>query len=228
MAPVRHILGTPDKVKRPNLNRTSRPYWPLALVGLAVAIASPAWADLFGVESIRTTNIQSIPKWTGVLERMREENLQGSCGNGGCKGMQGRWGEMMTEWRGLNRDEQMRLVNRWLNQRPYIEDRDNWGKSDFWVPPGVFLARSGDCEDYAIAKYYTLKALGWDESNLRLVVLRDTVRGIAHAVLAARVNGTNYILDNLSTEPLPDTMIKQYSPYYAINATHRWVFLRVE
>lgn len=199
-----------------------------ALVVLAFTVAVPAWADLFGAESVRTTNVASIPKWTGVMARMEAENLRGKCAGGGCEDMQGRWAEKLAEWRTEDRETQMRLVNRWLNQRPYIEDINNWGKSDYWVPPGVFLDRSGDCEDYAIAKYYTLKALGWDESSLRLVVLRDRVRGIAHAVLAVRLNGTQYILDNLSTEPLPDTMIRQYAPYYAINATHRWVFMRPE
>jgi predicted transglutaminase-like cysteine proteinase len=202
------------------------PWRLVAIFAVSLAVAIPAWADLFGAESVRTTNVASIPKWTGVMARTQAENLLGNCTGGGCEGLKGRWVEKLAEWRGLSRDEQMRLVNRWFNQRPYIEDRDNWGQNDFWVPPGVFLQRSGDCEDYAIAKYYTLKALGWEESSLRLVVLRDRVRGIAHAVLAVRLNGTQYILDNLSTEPLPDSMIRQYAPYYAINATHRWVFMR--
>jgi predicted transglutaminase-like cysteine proteinase len=197
----------------------------VAVFAVNLAVALPVWADLFGAESVRTTNVASIPKWVGVLARTQAENLINTCGTGGCSGLKARWVENLEQWRVLSRDEQMRLVNRWFNQRPYIEDRDNWGQTDFWAPPGVFLTRSGDCEDYAIAKYYTLQALGWDESSLRLVVLRDKVRGIAHAVLAVRLNGTQYILDNLSTEPLPDTMIRQYAPYYAINATHRWVFV---
>jgi predicted transglutaminase-like cysteine proteinase len=185
-----------------------------------------AWADLFGQTSVRTTNVQSIPKWMDVLNRTAAENLNGRCTGGACKGLQARWATKLAEWQGMERAAQLQAVHRWFNQRPYIEDINNWGRSDYWVSPGVFLNRSGDCEDYAIAKYYTLKALGWPESKLRLVVLRDTVRGVAHAVLAAENGGTNYILDNLSTEPLPDSIIKQYAPYYAINATHRWVFLR--
>lgn len=195
---------------------------------LLVAVLFPlvAHADLFGLPSIRTTNIASIPKWMDVLNRLEREDLQGTCAAGQCTGLRAQWGERVAEWRSLSRREQMVQVHRWLNRQTYIEDIDNWGRSDYWETTTQFLTRSGDCEDYAIAKYYTFKALGWPESSLRLVVLRDTVRDIAHAVLNVKLGETDYILDNLATEPLPDTAISQYSPYYAINAQHRWVFLR--
>ncbi|MCA3244661.1 MAG: transglutaminase-like cysteine peptidase [Alphaproteobacteria bacterium] len=197
---------------------------------LLVAVMFPlaAHADLFGRPSVRTTNIQSIPKWTEVLRRTEDEDLVGTCQSGTCRGLRNDWWERLAEWRTMGRYEQMVQVHRWVNRQPYIEDIDNWGRSDYWETPTQFLTRSGDCEDYSIAKYYTLKALGWPESALRLVVLRDTVRGIAHAVLAVKLGDEQYILDNLSNEPLPDRLITQYSPYYAINAQHRWVFLRPE
>jgi predicted transglutaminase-like cysteine proteinase len=195
---------------------------------LLVAVFFPlaAYADLFGLPSIRTNNIASIPKWTDVLNRLEREDLQGTCAAGQCTGLREQWYARLAEWRGLSRREQMVRVHRWLNRQTYIEDIDNWGRTDYWETTTQFLTRSGDCEDYSIAKYYTLKALGWPESSLRLVVLRDTVRGIAHAVLNVKLGEIDYILDNLATEPLPDTAISQYSPYYAINAQHRWVFLR--
>lgn len=195
---------------------------------LLVAVFFPlvAHADLFGQPSVRTTNIQSIPKWTEVLRRTDTEDLTGSCNSGSCRGLRADWWERLAEWQTMSRYAQMVQVHRWVNRQPYIEDIDNWGRSDYWGTPAQFLTRSGDCEDYSIAKYYTLKALGWPESALRLVVLRDTVRGIAHAVLAVKLGDEEYILDNLSSEPLPDRLVTQYSPYYAINAQYRWVFLR--
>ena len=195
---------------------------------VAVCLPLAAWADLFGMTSVRTTNVQSIPKWTEVLRRTTGEDLSGTCRSGACRGLRADWWERLAEWQTLGRYEQMVQVHRWFNRQPYIEDIDNWGRSDYWTTPTQFLTRSGDCEDYSIAKYYTLKALGWPESSLRLVVLRDTVRQLAHAVLAVKLGEEEYILDNLSSEPLPDRVIKQYSPYYAINAQHRWVFLRPE
>ncbi len=196
------------------------------VTALLVVLPIAAYADLFGTPSIRTNNIGSIPKWTDVLARLEREDLAGTCNRGQCTGLHAEWAERVAQWQGLSRREQMVQVHRWLNRQRYIEDADNWGRSDYWTTPNQFLSRSGDCEDYSIAKYYTFKALGWPESALRLVVLRDTVRDIAHAVLAVNLAGEEYILDNLSTEPLPDRLISQYSPYYAINAQHRWVFLR--
>lgn len=200
--------------------------WAALLVAVLLPVA--AHADLFGLPSVRTTNIRSIPKWVDVLGRSNDEDLAGTCSSGACRGLRADWWDRMGDWQRLGRYEQMVQVQRWINRQPYIEDIDNWGRSDYWATTNQFLTRSGDCEDYSIAKYYTLKALGWPESALRLVVLRDTVRGIAHAVLAVRLGDEEYILDNLSTEPLPDRLIRQYSPYYAINAQHRWVFLRPE
>jgi predicted transglutaminase-like cysteine proteinase len=200
------------------------------LVGLLLGGVVPGVvrADLFGFSSVRSNNIESIPKWTDVLARSNTEDLATTCAQGDCRGLRAAWWQQLGYWRTLGRAEQLREVHRWLNRQPYIEDIDNWGRSDYWETPRQFLTRSGDCEDYSIAKYQTLRALGWPESSLRLVVLRDTVRGLAHAVLAVRWAGEEYILDNLSTEPLPDRLLRQYAPYYAINAEHRWVFLRSE
>ena len=175
---------------------------------------------------IKANSIASIPKWVDVLERMRTENLNGTCRNGACKGRQQDWYEMVQSMRGESRYTQMVGVHRWLNRYKYITDDRLWGRSDYWATPGQFTELSGDCEDYSIAKYYTLKALGWSDEDLRLVVLQDTVRGIPHAVLAVNYNGENYILDNLATEPLQDKYLRQYTPYYAVNATSRWVFIR--
>ncbi len=194
------------------------------LVGLSL-LPLGAWADLFRSESVKSRNIASIPKWTEILARTKQDGLLDQCSSGGCDGLRGRWWEQLQEWRGLSRYNQMVQVNRWLNRQPYIEDITNWGRSDYWETPRQFLTRSGDCEDYSIVKYYSLKALGWPEEALRLVVLRDTLRDIAHAVLAVEVAGETYILDNLTTDPLPESAIRHYSPYYAVNAEHRWVFL---
>lgn len=186
-----------------------------------------AWADgLFGTIEIRSNRVASIPKWVDVLARIQKEDLLGQCTSGLCKTKRQRWYEMVQDARTEGRFNQMVLVNRWVNRASYIEDINLWGKSDFWETPGLFVDKNGDCEDYAITKYYTLKALGWPEESLRLVVLHDAVRDMPHAVLAVTLNDENYILDNLATEPLPDRYLKQYTPYYAVNATTRWVFIK--
>jgi predicted transglutaminase-like cysteine proteinase len=161
-----------------------------------------------------------------ALGRINTENLQGKCAAGQCDNRQEEWYQMVQDLRGKDRFEQMVGVHRWLNRYKYITDDRLWGKSDFWETPGQFVEMSGDCEDYSIAKYYTLRVLGWRDEDLRLVVLRDTIRDIPHAVLAVNYDGENYILDNLASEPLQDRYLKQYTPYYAVNSTTRWVFIQ--
>ncbi|RYG60894.1 MAG: hypothetical protein EON60_05515 [Alphaproteobacteria bacterium] len=194
---------------------------------MVVGIVPSSWAaGLFGMIEIKANSIESIPKWVDALGRMNNENLLAKCRDGQCQGKQEDWHAFVQRMRGVGRYEQMVQVHRWLNRNKYIEDIDLWGRTDYWATPGEFLTLNGDCEDYSIAKYYTLKALGWSDADLRLVVLRDTVRNIAHAVLAVNYNGENYILDNLATEPLQDKYLRQYTPYYAVNATSRWVFIK--
>ncbi|NBV54194.1 MAG: hypothetical protein EBR79_00545 [Proteobacteria bacterium] len=187
----------------------------------------PGWASgLFGMIEIQMDRIESIPKWVRALERIRAENMFGLCKRGDCPAKRDAWYAELAEWRGMSAEEQMVRVNRWVNRFDYITDDDNWGMSDYWETPGEFIQRSGDCEDYAILKYYTLRALGWPESALRMVVVHDAVRDIPHAVLAVELEGQNYILDNLATEPLRDEYVRQYTPYYAVNARSRWVFVK--
>jgi predicted transglutaminase-like cysteine proteinase len=68
----------------------------------------------------------------------------------------------------------------------------------------------------------TLRQLGFTPDELRLVVVRDVVRDLAHAVLAVYVDGEVYILDNLTKAVLAQEQIGQYVPYYSVNETTRW------
>ena len=183
--------------------------------------------EMFGYIGIESHRIESIPKWTRVLGRMRADGIYYKCSNGiECDDKVGKWWDVVEKVKGKEKYAQMDEVNDWANNYPYINDIDLWGKSDYWEIPREFINRSGDCEDYAIVKYYTLKSLGWPERSLRLSIVQDTVRDVAHAVLLVELNGKNYILDNLSSSPVEDRYVRQYRPYYAINAQSRWVFVK--
>ena len=56
---------------------------------------------------------------------------------------------------------------------------DVWGVMDYWETPAEFFQKSGDCEDFAIAKYFALRDLGFPASQMRIVVLKDTLRNLA-------------------------------------------------
>ena len=122
--------------------------------------------------------------------------------------------------------ERLRYVNAFWNTWPYKEDIVNWHQQDYWAIPDEFLKKSGDCEDYSIIKYFTLKELGIPPENMRIVVVRDTVRNFAHAVLAVYDNGDAYILDNLSNAVLSHSRLRQYMPQYSVNEFCRWAHLK--
>lgn len=205
---------------------------PAAVVGLFLAFSplSANAAGLFGQIEFKANRIDSIPKWVDVIGRTKTEwpLLQACLDNeAACisKNLV-KWRTFMVREMGQGTSRrQLKAVNDFFNSYRYITDDRLLGMSDYWQTPGQFIERSGDCEDYSIAKFYTLKALGWSQDNMRLIVLHDSVRNIAHAVLGVKYAAEEYILDNLSTEPLPQQNVLQYAPYYAVNETTRWVFI---
>lgn len=129
---------------------------------------------------------------------------------------------MLKSEAGQPRLAQLQAINQFFNQWQYRTDEQNYGERDYWATPLEFLRRSGDCEDYAIAKYVSLRQLGFGAEELRLVVLHDIVRDLPHAVLAVYLDGEIYILDNLTTAVLRQEQVSHYVPYYSVNETTRW------
>jgi predicted transglutaminase-like cysteine proteinase len=97
----------------------------------------------------------------------------------------------------------------------------NWHVPDYWETPGEFLARGGECKDYAVIKYYSLVRLGFSPDDLRIVVLNDTNINAFHAVLAVRLDGGVWLLDNQLQQVVPMDVAVQYAPIYSLNE-HGW------
>lgn len=177
---------------------------------------------LFGTIEFRRP-LESLPGWLDVLKRNEASPIFIA---GKYFNKKSSWDSLKAELSGLSQMEQLRKVNTFWNTWPYREDMANWGKADYWAIPAQFIAKSGDCEDYAIAKYFTLKALGFDPQKMRLVVLKDTVRNLAHAVLAVFMDNDAYILDNLSNVVLSHRRLANYLPQYSVNEYGRWSHIR--
>jgi len=92
-----------------------------------------------------------------------------------------------------------------------------------YYPPGQFLGRNGDCEDYAIARFMSLRALGFDDRLLRIVVLGDLTPLLAHAVLVVYYQGEALVLDNQIESVLPASAIRHYRPIYSLNEHNWWL-----
>jgi len=191
----------------------------------AAAVASPA-PQLFGTAEFRVDSLAALPQWQHVLRQIaRERPLYRACAAAAetCPSRSAlAWQAMLQSEAGRPRFEQIQMVNQFLNQWQYRTDEQNYGQRDYWATPLEFLRRSGDCEDYAIAKYVSLRQLGFDTEDLRMVVLRDIVRDLPHAVLAVYLDDEVYILDNLTTAVLPQEQVSHYVPYYSVNETARW------
>ena len=87
------------------------------------------------------------------------------------------------------------------------------------------LDGSGDCEDYAILKYVSLRALGVDESQLRLMYVRALTINEPHMVLVYYPDPDSYplVLDNLTARILPANERTDLRPVYAFNAQGLWL-----
>lgn len=181
-------------------------------------------AKMFNTHSeTRSTDTSAFVKWTGVLKRQvpHLKKLERQCeGNEQCK--KNHWENTLEKLQGKSRTEQMKAVNRYMNETPYIQDIVNWGMEDYWATLFEFFTKNGDCEDYAIAKYLSLKKLGFNEDDLRIVILNDRNLGVIHSVLAVYDGGKRYILDNQIKTVLQDTRIHHYQPLYSINEKAWW------
>lgn len=93
---------------------------------------------------------------------------------------------------------------------------------DFWATPFQFFAKNGDCEDCAIAKFISLRTLGFPNENMRIVVLRDTNLDVLHAVLVAYAGGEPSVLNNQIRSVVRAQSTRHYRPIYSVNETTWW------
>lgn len=120
-------------------------------------------------------------------------------------------------------------VNRYVNRHiRYTSDRKVFGRNEYWAGPSEVMGAQGDCEDYVIAKYFILSQLGISDGDMKVVVVRDLISGLGHAVLSVRLDGTTMILDNQSMQIRDHLTVSRYQPLYSINKTRAWLNLAVK
>jgi len=155
-----------------------------------------------------------------------------------------RYGEQVAnqirQWRGAidavqsqPEAEQLRQVNRFFNRQiRFSDDIQIWGTNDYWATPlETFAKGAGDCEDFVIAKYLTLRLLGIPDSKLRLIYVRAKIGGPnssltqAHMVLGFYDTPTAQplVLDNLIGDIQPASRRSDLSPIFSFNSSGLWV-----
>jgi predicted transglutaminase-like cysteine proteinase len=153
-----------------------------------------------------------------------------------------RWGHEATGrlnvWQRLVRDNKaataagrvdatgLKQVNSFFNQVPYLSDLENWGVDDYWATPTEMLGSfGGDCEDYSIGKYLSLKEAGIPIEKLRITYVRALKLGESHMVLAyyPTPDADPLILDNLNGDIRPASQRTDLEPVYGFNDDDLWV-----
>jgi predicted transglutaminase-like cysteine proteinase len=122
--------------------------------------------------------------------------------------------------------DKLQQVNDFFNQVRFIDDIRHWGEMDYWATPVELLATNGgDCEDFAIAKYLTLKELGVPTEKLRITYVKALRINQAHMVLTfyETPGSEPLVLDNLNTEILPASQRDDLVPVYSFNGDNLWL-----
>ena len=182
---------------------------------------------LFGTVEFRG-KLDALPKWLRVLDAMDSDpKLLPSARLSANKKVQAlkQWEEIKASAPEVPTVKVLEKVSKLFNTFPYRLDRESFGVSDYWATPDEFLKKYGDCEDFSIIKYYALKELGYPTEDMRIVVLVDSIRNLGHAVLVYYLNGTAYVLDNLTNLVLPHERFKHYKPQYSVNEHYKWVHI---
>ncbi|AXH11650.1 transglutaminase-like cysteine peptidase [Halarcobacter bivalviorum] len=139
------------------------------------------------------------------------------------------WDKVIEKAKGQDILYQLKYVNDFFNKVKYLRDSDHWGQNDYWASPFEFLGTgAGDCEDYAIAKYFTLRQLGVPDEKLRITYVKLKQRGTkyeqAHMVLTYyhKPTSTPIVLDNVNKKLKLASKRPDLTPVYSFNANGLW------
>ncbi|EJM47396.1 MULTISPECIES: cysteine protease LapG [Pseudomonas] len=163
--------------------------------------------------------------WDFSLISRRAQALYGPLGEGQQRIND--WQYLLASQKQLGELEQLNVVNRFFNkQLRYVEDIDLWHEVDYWETPIEALWKgAGDCEDYAIAKYFSLRHLGVASEKLRITYVKALTQNRAHMVLTyySSPEAEPLVLDSLIDAIKPASQRKDLLPVYSFNAEGLWL-----
>lgn len=143
------------------------------------------------------------------------------------------WQKALSDSASASEMEKLRFINAYINGRvTFVDDQTAWQVNDYWATPLESLGRAqGDCEDYTIAKYFSLKYLGVPVSKLRLTYARARIGGPASTITQAHMVLAYYsspdaeplILDNLISEIRPASRRSDLAPVFSFNSEGVWM-----
>ena len=135
------------------------------------------------------------------------------------------WSALIHRAPQLNDTEKLAAVNNFFNQMTWVEDLALWGEDDYWATPiESLLSNAGDCEDFSIAKYFTLLKMGIADEKLRISYVLLRKENQAHMVLSYYPDAQDdpLILDNLNSRIMKSSERDDLQPVYHINSMGIW------
>ncbi|WP_247846772.1 cysteine protease LapG [Pseudomonas sp. A2] len=155
----------------------------------------------------------------------KSQALYGPLGPG--QGRIDAWQSLMATQKQGTELERLQVVNRFFNQQlRYVEDIDLWHEVDYWATPVQALIKgAGDCEDYAIAKYFSLRRMGIPSEKLRITYVKALRQNRAHMVLTyySSPQAQPLVLDSLMDAIKPASQRTDLLPVYAFNGEGLWL-----
>jgi predicted transglutaminase-like cysteine proteinase len=136
------------------------------------------------------------------------------------------WQELIRSSAGLSDLQKLRRVNDFFNALDFVSDIDHWGKKDYWATPlETLVSNGGDCEDFSIAKYFTLLEMGIPAEKMRLTYAKALRLNQAHMVLTFFPSPEDdpLVLDNLDKNISPAAMRDDLEPVYSFNGDGLWL-----
>lgn len=142
-------------------------------------------------------------------------------------GMRARaWFKVLSESVTMSEQDKLLKVNNFFNLFRFVDDIKLWGDSNYWATPMEFIGvNGGDCEDFSIAKYFTLLQLGVSEDKMRITMVKATSVNQYHMVLAYYETPSSIplVLDNLDHVIKPATQRTDLLPVYSFNGKQLWL-----
>lgn len=136
------------------------------------------------------------------------------------------WFKLMAPKTESSELDKLKKVNQFFNLFRFIDDKKLWGVSNYWATPIEFIGvNGGDCEDYSIAKYFTLLELGISDEKMRITMVKAVKLNQYHMVLAYydTPSAIPLILDNIDGIIKPASQRNDLIPVYSFNASQLWL-----
>ncbi len=172
------------------------------IIILILFFTTPLFSYNFILNSKDYQKINSSPKRSFIEKRLEK------------------YGELKVKVKDFELIKKLSHVNSFINKILPELDNKSVGIDDYWATPKEFLISGhGDCEDYAIAKYFTLLELGIKKENLYFAVVQVKGSRSNHMILlySENKNSSPLVLDNLSSVVIPFSKRIDLKPKFAFN-----------